>query len=268
MESQAATIALCYLVRAADSGFKAALHQFAESYSRHSTGADHRLYVIFKGFDDGAALNDARAALSAVGHTAIFVSDDGFDVAAYAAAARQVTEQGICFLNTHSEILCERWLAKLAAALGQNGVGAVGATGSFESMQSDKLPVGTFPAFPNAHLRSNAFMIGRELFCAITEGGVFERKLDAYLFESGPHSMMRRICERGLQVLVVGRNGRGYTPRWWPSSETFRRGVQANLLVADNQTRAYEVLPWDEKRKLSEQTWGAYIREDSPPARI
>lgn len=264
MDSQTTRIALCYLARAADSGFRASLERFARSYSKYAAGADHQLYVIFKGFDVAADLNEARLLLSPIEHRPILVGDDGFDLAAYAVAARQAGERTICFLNTNSEILCEHWLAKLARVLGQGGAGLVGATGSFESRQ----PLASFPAFPNAHLRSNAFMIDRELFRTITDGVAFESKSDAYLFESGPRSMTRKVLERGLEVLVVGRNGRGYAPRWWPSSGTFRQGAQGNLLVADNQTRAYDAMTWEEKLEFSQRAWGAYIREDAVPARI
>lgn len=60
---------------------------------------------------------------------------------------------------------------------------------------------------------------------------------------------------------MVGRNGRGYPPRWWPYSETFRQGTQANLLVGDNQTRNFNAMVWLEKIELSQATWGPYLQE-------
>lgn len=268
MESPGDKIALFYLVRGRDDNFMRSLDRFVASYAGHAAGAAHTFYTVFKGFDSAAALEQARRALSGVPHIETSVADDSFDLGAYAAAARQVEASKLGFLNTGSEILCDDWLAKLAIAHDQEGVGLVGATGSFESLQGDKPPFASFPAFPNPHLRSNAFMIHRGLFLEMTENAEFRDKSDAYLFESGPQGMTRRILARGAQVLIVGRNGRGYPPRWWPLSDTFRQGTQGNLLVADNQTRAFAAMKWTEKRQASLRTWGDHIREDAPPLRM
>ena len=39
----------------------APLERFAGSYRRHPAGAEHRLQLVFNGFDDPAALRSARA---------------------------------------------------------------------------------------------------------------------------------------------------------------------------------------------------------------
>ena len=261
-------IALCFLVRARDDGVMRSVDRFVRSYRRLSAGIDHRLYVVLKGFDDANALAEVRSLLTATDYTPVAISDEGLDLTAYAAAARHAAEQRICFVNTHTEILCDHWLAKLANVLDQTEAGVVGATGSFESLQNGERTYEIFPAFPNVHLRSNAFMIDRQMFCELTDGIVFASKMDAYLFESGPQSMTRRILDRGLQVYVVGRNGRGYSPRWWPTSDTFRQGEQSNLLVADNQTRWYHAATWPERYPVVQKTWGAYLQEGNDLATI
>ncbi len=132
----------------------------------------------------------------------------------------------------------------------------VGATGSFESL-SGMDP--RFAIFPNVHLRSNAFMIRRSLLLEIAGEIEISDKLDAYLFESGPASLTNEVLRRGLDVQIVGRNGRGYPPRWWPRSETFRRLTQDNLLIADNQTRHYMDAVWSLKHALVLNTWGPFV---------
>jgi hypothetical protein len=102
-------------------------------------------------------------------------------------------------------------------------------------------------------------MIERELFSSMLAGTVIRDKSDADLIESGPVSLTRRVLAQGLDVQIVGRNGRGYPPRWWPSSDTFHQGCQSNLLIGDNQTRAYIAATWNEKRTLVENTWGQYL---------
>lgn len=160
-------------------------------------------------------------------------------------------------MNTASEILAEDWLRKLAVNLALPNIGLVGATGSYESLtQLDE----SFPEFPNIHIRSNALTIERELFCEITKRLVISDKLDGYQFESGRQSLTRQVIALHREVLVVGRNGRGYSPQWWPTSDTFRQGTQGNLLVADNQTRNFATYPWPKKREFVMMSWGRFDR--------
>ncbi len=104
----------------------------------------------------------------------------------------------------------------------------------FASINSD--------ATPNPHIRSNAFMIQREVFLSL-RGMVFTRKMDAYRVESGRHSMTRQVMARGLRPVVVDRRGKIYDIPEWKSSSTFWIGAQENLLIADNQTG--KLCKWD-----------------------
>ena len=79
--------------------------------------------------------------------------------------------------------------------------------------------------------------------------------------ESGPNSITRRFLEKGLSIVVVGRNGRGYFPQWWPASDTFRRANQANLLIHDNVTREFEGMSRARRLEVSNATWGEYLTE-------
>jgi hypothetical protein len=259
VNSPVATIAVAFLVRGADLGWRSSCQRFLGSYRRFRPGVEHSLYVIFKGFDDASALNDATSLLSPVPYKPMFLPDDSFDIGAYIAWANQIDEDRVCMLNMSSELLAEDWLRKLAVNLALPNVGLVGATGSYESLHDLDEAI---PVFPNIHIRSNAFMINRDSFCGIAKDHVIREKPDAYLFESGPRSMTRQVIAMGQEILLVGRNGRGYSPPWWPTSDTFRLGTQSNLLVGDNQTRNFAALPWMEKRRIEMSTWGKYIREE------
>ncbi|MEK7994905.1 MAG: hypothetical protein AAB403_13960 [Planctomycetota bacterium] len=203
-------------------------------------------------------MDQAIAAFGNVSLTEIHVEDDSFDIGAYAAAARRISEDYVCFFNSHAEPISNNWLAKLLVNLEAENVGLVGATASYESLH-DYDPV--FPPMPNIHVRSNAFMISRERFCELTDGLAFNGKLEAFLFESGPQSMTRKILSVGQSIRLVGGNGRGYAPKWWPLSDTFRLRRQENLLVADNQTRSFDRCRWSEKHTISTRTWGPYLQE-------
>src|SRR3954453_4696434 len=88
-------------------------------------------------------------------------------------------------------------------------------------------PVRDFPAHPNPHLRTNGFLLSRELLLRLEGSRVFSKRA-AFLFESGMNSMTNQILQRGLQVFIVGRDGKAYAPAQWPVSGTFRLGMQPN----------------------------------------
>ena len=259
VNNQIASIAVAFLARGADKDWRASCKRFITSYSNNRPGIEHSLYVIFKGFPDDLALEDAKNLFQTVPHTAVFLNDNSFDIGAYIEWANQIDEETICVFNTHSEILAEYWLLKLAVNLALPNVGLVGASASYESLNELSR---IFPKFPNIHIRSNAFMINRKFFCRITESVIIAGKIEAYLIESGPKNMTKQILASGQEILLVGRNGRGYSPRYWPTSNTFRLGRQSNLLIADKQTRTFNELPWHEKRKIVLMSWGQYIREE------
>jgi hypothetical protein len=249
-------IAVCYLARGAEPGWEDAIARFVASFQRHVGGCDFNLYVIVKGFPSAAERERAILLFAPVQHKVIFAADESFDIGAYAEAATQIAEQKVCFLNTNAEILSQDWLLKLVSNLEQPGVGLVGATGSYESLHDTDR---RFPKFPNIHIRSNAFMIDRDVFSSITRQFTFTDKLEAFLFESGPSSMTRQVLSRGLEALVVGRDGQGYRSGSWPRSNTFRQDGQTNLLIGDNQTRHFDALSLADQRALSRWTWGRFL---------
>jgi hypothetical protein len=250
--------AVVYLARGADEEPLQRFRRFVASYRKFNAGAEHDLVIIFKGFRDQSDLQLGQAEFTELPHTPIYVDDENFDIGAYRAAAEQLQHTQLCFLNTSSEILSEYWLRKLVVNFEQPNVGLAGATGSYESLWALDA---SFPRFPNIHVRSNAFIIRRDDVLRHFPRCVHDKK-DAFLTESGPASVTRRFLEEGLSVIVVGRNGRGYPPQWWPQSETFRQGFQNNLLVHDNVTRAFDKTPWPGKKALSQVTWGLYLDQN------
>jgi hypothetical protein len=115
----------------------ASLERFVRSYLDHPAGIDHRVAVLYKGFDgEEAALGRYREAAANFEHEELHVGDEGFDLTAYRAAAEQLAADRYCFLNSHSEVLADRWLELLASALDRPEVGIAGATGSWMSHSS------------------------------------------------------------------------------------------------------------------------------------
>jgi hypothetical protein len=111
------------------------------------------------------------------------------------------------------------------------------------------------PPFPSPHLRTNVILADREMLARMLPDRL-TRKVHAYRVESGSRGLTRRMLSMGLRARVVDRDGRAYEPEEWPDSETFWRGEQAGLIVADNQTEAYERGDLDRRRLLSRFAWG------------
>lgn len=112
-----------------------------------------------------------------------------------------------------------------------------------------------FPGFPNPHLRSNAFMLKRTAFLSRTPASILT-KTQAFRVESGPDSLTAQMHRAHLRTLVVGRNGLAYEPSQWESSDTFRKDAQQNLLVADNQTIAFDNSNDTQRLVMRSWTWG------------
>ena len=228
--------------------------RFVASYRRHAAGVGHELVIILKGVVSQLDLLRLRAVANTVPHVLVTVDERELDIGAYYAAAIRRPHETVCFLNTYSEILGANWLAKMVANLSQPGVGLVGCSGSYEAPHHggryDNIP------FPNPHLRTNAFALRHEVFFKVRPSGSFTDKLSTYLFEHQRSSLTRSVAALGLDILVVGRDGKGYTVNEWPISRTFRQGEQSNLLIGDNRTRDFVAALPTEKRHLSALAWG------------
>lgn len=112
-----------------------------------------------------------------------------------------------------------------------------------------------FPSFPAPHVRTNAFIIPRDVLLSL-DGLSPADKFAAYELESGRHSITRQLQVRGLRALVVDRGGETYSPEQWPASHTFWQGEQRGLLIADNQTEVYERGSIEVRRILAGYAWG------------
>jgi hypothetical protein len=125
-------LALVHLVREANG--EGPLQQFLESYRRHPAGIDHELVLLLKGFSGRATID--RYAELAGGARWIAVPDAGFDIGAYFVAARTLTHDHVCFVNSFSVVQAGEWLAQLSRPVIDGAAGMVGATGSWASQRS------------------------------------------------------------------------------------------------------------------------------------
>ena len=251
------------------------VRRFLRSYRDHPAGAEHELAVVLNGAghdrpDGAAAREEILTELQAVDHNVVELERATLDLPAYFRAAQSLEYERLCFLNSHSIILADQWLAQLDSAIEEPEIGLVGATASWESQaewirgksrywvpqlvrvrQAHK----DYPRFPNPHIRTTGFMLDRKLFLDLGLERVTSKD-SAYLLESGCHSITRQVEERDLRAVVVGRDGRVYDVEAWPLSATYRAGMQANLLISDNRTRDWERASPRLRRRLSRDAWG------------
>ncbi len=282
------TTALVYLARGS-AGAPQSIQCFLNSYLRFDAGAAHKLHVLLKGWTDEAAAALEAERFAAIGATLHALPDDGYDWGAYIRAAACIDTDELVFLNTHSEILARDWLNGLVTALRAPGVMVAGATGSWSSlrpdaqllwrmsqaagrpawrnalstaraMTRDALRFRSWPRFPNAHIRSNAFAIRRQDFASFAAGHPFPAgKLDTWGMENGIRSLTRWAQAAGGEVVVVTARGEALPPADWRRSAPFRSPQQSHLIVADNQTRDYATASPERKRLLEVATWGEIL---------
>jgi hypothetical protein len=246
-------VAVAYLARGLDSNALINFQNFADSYKKFRPGLAHTFFIIFKGFHDKNLLKKAKTIFRSLNYSPFFCGDNEFDIGAYRDFARAHEFDYVLFFKSSNKILAENWLLKYYGLMIQPGVGSVASSGSFESLH---LLNPLFPEFPNPHIRSCSFMIRRSVFLEIVGNAPFKTKMDCYLFESGPNSMTRQLLEMKLDVLIVGKNGRGYSKNNWHLSKTSRLYDESNLLICDIQNTLFKQASWEQRKILCNSAWG------------
>ncbi len=255
--------------------------RFVESYRHQPAGTAHRLLVVYNGFSPGADREAYRRELDGLAHDEMILRMPVQDIPAYFAATDAAEDDRMCFLNSYSVLLASDWLRKLAGALDGPGMGAVGATGSAQShlthLRTEGWPPASqrwrqgfkdarfrleslrawwaFPPFPNYHLRTTGFLIGRERFLSLRRP--IRNKRAAERFESGYRGLTATLQAQNLGVGVVDRDGHCHPPGSWARSRTFRSGAQENLLVGDNRTAEYALANPIRRLQMARWAWGS-----------
>jgi hypothetical protein len=202
------------------------IRRFVASYEAHDAGCEHDLVVVEKGPEKIRQVHSMHLP----DHGYVHALNDRLDLGTYLYVARVYPARRYVFLNTSSEILADGWLEKLNSHLSGN-VGIVGATGSYGNSIRRRVPT--------PHIRTNAFMLERDPMLDLDWQEPIQTKEQAFAVEHGERSITAQILERGLEALVVGRDGEAFPVGSWIKSNTFWINDQENLLIADNATRKY-----------------------------
>jgi hypothetical protein len=265
------SIAVVYLARGIGGGRPAA-EAFLDTYRANPAGCGHRLVLVTKGWNGQPGIDEVISRASEFSPRVLGLPDDGYDWGAYFRAARCLSEEWLCLLNTHSRLCVPGWLHHLMNAASQRDIGAVGATGSWGTLvpRINRVSpglllypwrylatIGRFPAYPNPHLRSNALLVRRELFLAFaSRSPIPASKREAHMLESGRRGFTQFLIENDLRPVVVGKDGNCYFQDDWMDSSTFRIPGQENLLIMDNQTQNYVHASTRMKRVMEYSAWG------------
>jgi hypothetical protein len=232
--------------------------RFGAAYRAVDPGAEHRFVALYNGF--GGDVDATRAALGVRVDQEVHVHGRVQDLVAYRHALDAVPCERVAFVNGWAEPLVDGWLAALAGALDEPGVGIAGATGSWESPASEAPPHlrlhrrRLFDPFPNPHVRTNAFALPTELARSLRwDAG--RRKVHAEALESGKAGLTRQVVDRGLRPVLVSRRGL-VDVDGWPEARVFRSGRQEELLVRDNRTRQYDDADRRRRTVLARMAWG------------
>jgi hypothetical protein len=269
-------VAIVYIARGGEGALDSA-SRFLRSYQSRRPGRAHELKVIVKGWGSESELNRLKSMFEGTVCEFLTLADDGFDLGAYMRAAPRIEADWLLFLNSHSVILADDWAEKLYVAASQPGIGAAGATGSWESQFTtlSRLPhpAGSLaslknraellwyrfhiPRFPNVHLRTNAFMMRSSDWLEFaSKTRIPASKRQAYAVESGRAGLTAFLRRKNLRVVVCGADGRSFPIKEWPNSGTYFVGDQSNLLISDNQTRRYEQADSRTRGGMQIGSWG------------
>ena len=266
------------------------LRRFLRSYRERPAGCEHELVVLLNNVP--ARLRpELLAELEGVPHRLLALAEPVQDLAAYAWAAERLEHERLCFLNSHSELLADGWLAKLQSALEEPRAGLVGATGSWGSQRSHllhdrRLPSPYRSVFPDRRWMQEQFLaIDRERFGEPDRLPRTRRQLNTWRatveavvgFDSFPAAHLRTtafLVERGLFASLHPRGRRlrrkvhAFALESGRHSYT-RRVLDLGLrvLVVDREGVCYEPQQWDRSHTFWQATQEGLLVADNQTRR-
>src|SRR2546429_4501071 len=102
--------------------------RFLDSYINHEAGVEHKLVIMFNGFEREEQVNPFLEISSSLGlNYEIILSQEKWDISSYFFAANKLDSEYLLFLNSYSIILADNWLYYYCSAMQQSNVGLVGA---------------------------------------------------------------------------------------------------------------------------------------------
>jgi SAM-dependent methyltransferase len=278
-----------YFSRKNDENSEQLLRKFIESYLQHPAGYSHKLFFIKKGYQEFEdEWQKLIAPLSHIDFDVMEVPDRNYCMGYYRELLEQYPNNYFLFLTAHSKILVDNWLDLYMRHANINRI--LGATAAYcsltksgrkQSFFSQLLKYcsirsmgrflyyfghdpnkdrqfSMFPDFPSISMRTNAFLVPPHILDKINWpcSKSIKTKMDEWIFESGKCGFSTQALKSGMELFVVGADGKKYSIDSWRESETFCSGKQKNLIIGDNHTEKYNNATPKEKKVLREMNWG------------
>ena len=76
------------------------------------------------------------------------------------------------------------------------------------------------------------------------------------MLESGYDSITRQILKQGKNCIIIDKFGNAYGIKEWAKAKIFWTENQEDLLIADNQTKKYQLGDAETRKNLSYHAWG------------
>lgn len=224
---------------------------FLDSLLSFPAGAEFDIIWQMKGYPEGAnstVLNAFKPRFQGKIYEQHY-SDNLYQFSLALDAAQTFEYDYFLFFISWSRIIGPNWLKFYFDVFATYpDCGIVGASASYERLLPDQ-------AFPNPHIRTNAYMVARKLYLSLYFG-ILDNKAAGRFVEAGPNSITAQIRKVGLRPMLIDRDGTVFQIEDWPKSRTFRLGEQEGLLVADNQTDHFMSLSKPRRKHIVGEAWG------------
>lgn len=268
------------------------LRNFLNSYKKYKAGISHNLIIVFNGYHNEMEIEPFLEILNEASiEFQIEKTTSKYDIDVYYFLTNKLHNfEYFLYLNTYSSILNGNWLTHYYKILNQDGVGCVSATGvwgdfkhildyekalnrllKFRATFNDvkKIIYFRYNFYPTVgvHLRTNAFMIKRDIFLSIQRPkvkplliaylfGLNRKKIRSFCFEHGNNSFSKQLIYKGYKIKIVNKYGLGLNVEQWADSNVYWNGTQENLLIEDNQTMKYQNSSTEVRKTLTFIAWG------------
>ncbi len=211
-----------------------AARRFAETYKKHPSGHEHRLYLVNSNGGYTAQIADIFCGIE---YNIITYNGSGWDIGAQQFAAFSMDPSDWMLAGSSWTYFKEdHWLKPFGEATEKYGDGLYGATTSFEH---------------SPHVRGTAYLIRCGLYQRYPHG--INSREASLKWESDPSmSLTNWIQSIGLPAFLVTRNETVPLLDSRRPANIFRRGDQSNILIYDKHTDVYDRANLIEKRVWSD----------------
>lgn len=231
------------------------VEDFINSYKKNPAGIKHKFNIIAKNWTNLNEYQKLKNLAKENKAEIIDLPDDGFDIGAYFRAAKLLKNEYVFYIGSNINIEQKNWLLHLYNAfLSDDCIQLAGPMGSWAK--------GFYEKFPNPHIRTNSFLVKRELFLEYAQTHDFpETKADTWEVEHGEKSLSNFITQKRFKLAVVNSDGKIFQQNDWINSQTYVTREESKLLLSDKWARRYIQADEILQRRIEADVWGKCLEK-------